>query len=123
MKRLILLVLGLLILPAFPGSGAAQTPADETNNDNSKGAITGRVVDQNGQPLANAVVAVRSYGNSSRGGTATTDREGNFQVSGLDPYAYIVTANLPAYIAVPRDPDATPVGFYRVGETAKIELM
>jgi hypothetical protein len=46
----------------------AQSPSDETNSDNSKGAITGRVVDQNGQPLANALVTVRSYGVNAPGG-------------------------------------------------------
>ena len=101
----------------------AQSPSDETNSDNSKGAITGRVVDQNGQPLANALVTVRSYGVNAPGGTATTDREGNFQVGGLDPFAYMVSAALPGYVGTPRDPDANPIGFYRVGESARIELV
>src|SRR5437867_12479752 len=104
MKRLFLSISYVAIALIFLASGAAaQSQSDETSNDSSKGTITGRVVDQNGQPLANAVVNVRSYGDTQRGGTATTDREGNFQVERLDPYAYIVTASLPAYIATPRD--------------------
>lgn len=124
MKRLIVLISWVAILPGFLGSAvSAQSQADETNSESSKGAISGRVVDQNGQPLANAQVNVRSYSNTARGGTATTDREGNFQVDGLEPFAYIVTAVLPTYIAAPRDPDATPIGFYRVGDSARIELV
>ncbi|HWP52796.1 MAG TPA: carboxypeptidase-like regulatory domain-containing protein, partial [Pyrinomonadaceae bacterium] len=76
-----------------------------------------------GQPLANALVTVRSYGVNAPGGTATTDREGNFQVGGLDPFAYMVSAALPGYVGTPRDPDANPIGFYRVGESARIELV
>jgi carboxypeptidase family protein len=123
MKRLILLIGCVVIFPGLLSSTvSAQSQTDETNNENSKGTITGRVVDQSGQPLANAQVNVRSYGNS-RGGAATTDREGNFQVEGLEPLAYMVSAVLPTYIAAPRDPDANPIGFYRVGETVRIEMI
>jgi len=124
MKRLFLSISCVAIALSFhAASTAAQTQTDEPNNDSAKGSITGRVVDQNGQPLANAMVNVRSYGNIQRGGTATTDREGNFRVDGLDALAYIVSAALPTYIATPRDPDATPNGFFRVGDNARIELM
>ena len=99
-----------------------QSQPDEATTDTAKGTITGRVIDQNGQPLANAQVSARSYG-SAAGGTAITDRDGNFQINGLDPYAYIVSASLPAYIPVPRDPDANPVAFYRVGDSAQIQLI
>jgi hypothetical protein len=124
MKRLILLISWLVIFPGLLASAAsAQSQTDETNNEGSKGKISGRVTDQNGAPLANAQVSVRSYSNTTRGRTAVTDREGNFQVEGLEPFAYMVTAMLPTYVAAPRDPDATPIGFYRVGDTARIELL
>jgi hypothetical protein len=124
MKRLFLLITGAAILSGFLASTiSAQSPADESNNGSSKGAITGRVVDQNGQPLANAFVSVRAYGITPRGGQVTTDDEGNFQAVGLDPFAYIVSAVLPAYIAAPRDPDASPIGFYRIGDSVRIEML
>jgi hypothetical protein len=113
----------VIALSFLAASAAAQPQTDEPNNDSAKGSINGRVVDQNGQPLANALVSVRSYGNTTRGGQATTDREGNFHVDGLDALAYIVSATLPNYIATPRDPDATPIGFFRVGDSARIELI
>ncbi len=123
MKTLLQLLIAALLLCTVVCVTSAQTQTEETNNETAKGSITGRVVDQNGQPLANAAVSVRSYGITPRGGTTTTDSEGNFKVEGLDPMAYIVSAALPTYIAAPRDPDATPIGFYRLGETATIELI
>jgi Carboxypeptidase regulatory-like domain len=113
----------LAVVIACVANVAAQAPTDDASTANAKGAITGHVVDQNGQPLANAAVSVRSYGSNSRGGTAMTDREGNFEVGGLDPYAYIVNAALPGYVTAPRDPDATPVAFYRIGDTARVEML
>ena len=47
----------------------------------------------------------------------------NSQGCGLDAFAYIVSAILPAYIAAPRDPDASPIGFYRIGDSARIEML
>jgi Carboxypeptidase regulatory-like domain len=124
MKRLFLSISCVAIGLSFLASTIhAQSQTDETGGENSKGAITGRVVDQNGQPLANAQVSVRSYGVNAPGGIVTTDREGNFRVSGLDPFAYLVSATMPGYVATPRDPDANPIGFYRLGESARIELM
>jgi len=124
MKRLFLSISYVAIALSFPAATIhAQSQTDETGSDNSKGAITGRVVDQNGQPLANALVNVRSYGVNAPGGTATTDREGNFRIDGLNPYAYMVSATMPGYVATPRDPDANPIGFYRLGESVRIELV
>jgi len=123
MKRWLLPISCLAIALTFLASSAAAQQSDESNNDSSKGSINGRVVDQNGQPLANALVNVRSYGSTSPGATAMTDREGNFKVDGLDPLAYIVTASLPTYIAAPRDPDASPLGFFRVGDSPRIEMI
>src|SRR5262245_41142915 len=124
MNRSFIIISGsLILLSVFSGAIFAQSQSDEASADTSKGTITGRVVDQNGQPLANALVGAHSYGSTSRGSTTTTDREGNFQIGGLDPFAYIVTATLPTYIPAPRDPDATPIGFYRVGDSAQIQLI
>ncbi len=123
MKRLLLIAAVAIALLLGGANVPAQSQTDEAGSDAAKGSITGRVVDQTGQPLANATVSVRSYGNTPRGSNVTTDRSGNFKVDGLDPYAYIVTAAVPTYIPAPRDPDATPIGFYRVGDNVTIELI
>jgi carboxypeptidase family protein len=123
MKRLFLAISCFALVLSFFAPRAPAQQSDEPNNDSSKGSINGRVVDQNGQPLANAAVSVRSYGSTSPGVTAMTDREGNFKVDGLDHLAYLVTASLPSYIAAPRDPDTTPIGFFRVGDSPRIEMI
>jgi len=123
MKRFLLIPVVAIALTLCCTNVPAQSQTDEAGNDTAKGSIAGRVVDQTGQPLAHVTVNLRSYGETARGNTATTDRSGNFKIEGLEPYAYIVTANMPTYIAAPRDPDASPLGFYRVGENVTIELI
>jgi hypothetical protein len=99
----------------------AQQP--NTQPDEPKtGSISGRVVNESGQPLAGAAVFVRGAGPSIIGRTTTSNIEGNFQVNGLDNGLYYVSANSPAYVAPPPDID-TPTPTYRVGDTVRIELI
>jgi hypothetical protein len=125
MKQFLYYFLTTLSLLIVVGSvGTAQSETDESNgNANSAGTISGRVVNESGQPLANAAVAVRAFGSTKQGRTTTTDAEGSFHVSGLDPVAYLVSASLPAYVAAPRDPDVNPIGYYRVGDFVTLELI
>jgi hypothetical protein len=68
------------------GSAFAQT--------STSGSIKGRVVNESGQPLPNVRVLVRAVGAplTQEGATATTDREGKFEVSGLEPRSYQIGA-------------------------------
>jgi Carboxypeptidase regulatory-like domain len=87
------------------------------------GGINGKVVNETGQSLAGAAVFVRAI-NSGGGNarTTTTDLEGNFRVSGLEPALYTMSANAPAYtMANPADP-FTPT-YYRIGDTVRIEMV
>ena len=59
----------------------------------------------------------------SAGRPTTTDSEGSFQLSGLDPAAYVVTVSLPGYVTAPRDPDVNPIGYYHLGDTARLEMI
>lgn len=86
------------------------------------GAITGRVVNENGQPIPNASVFVRGSAPMFQQRTATSDTEGNFRVNGLDPLLYGVSAVAPAYVTPPRDPD-TPAPYYRVGDSVTLTLV
>lgn len=99
---------------------AAQSPADEGPR---TGTISGRAVNDSGQPLANVLVNVRAFGAGTTGRTATTDSEGSFQLSGLEPAAYVVTASLPGYVAAPRDPDITPTAYYHLGDSIRLEML
>jgi autotransporter-associated beta strand protein len=111
----------LILLIALSSAVAAQSPADDDAK--KTGKITGQVVSDSGQPLADATVVVRAFGSSGPGRSATTDSEGSFQVSGLDPSAYIISALFPTYVPAPRDPDINPIGYYHVGDSVRLEMM
>ena len=98
-----------------------QQPAPEATPAESR-AITGRVVSESGQPLAGASVsAFRSNGGS--GPRTATNSEGYFNIQGLDPGFYRLSANLPGYIIqIPQlDPTSTPL--YRPGDSASLTLV
>ncbi|HJS24178.1 MAG TPA: carboxypeptidase-like regulatory domain-containing protein, partial [Pyrinomonadaceae bacterium] len=73
---------------------------------------------ENGQPLVGAFLSVRGVGSTAVGRSTTSDVEGNFRVSGLDPGIYTVFANAPAYTS-----DPGPPTFYRLGDTVRLEMV
>ena len=95
----------------------------EDNTAVKKGVITGRVINESGQPLPDAQVTVRAYGSGEYPHNTSTDRDGNFRVSGLRPVLYYATASLPAYAAAPRDPDNTQATSYRIGDTITLVMI
>jgi hypothetical protein len=115
----------LILLIVLSSVVAAQSQSDESPADaNRAGTISGRVVNDSGQPLANAVVTVRAFfGSGGPSRSTTTDSEGSFQVSGLDPVAYVVSASLPAYVTAPRDPDSNPIAYFHLGDSVRLELI
>ncbi|HEV2835653.1 MAG TPA: carboxypeptidase-like regulatory domain-containing protein, partial [Pyrinomonadaceae bacterium] len=119
------LILPLLMAPICVFAQATQQPAprSETGSTSSNGTITGKVVDDRGQPISNAMVSVRAVGSSGQGQSVTTDREGAFQATGLDPASYIISASMPAYTVPPRDPSITPATTYRVGDSVTLTLV
>src|SRR5215510_13408920 len=62
------------------------------------GTISGRVVNESGRPLPNARVVLRRLGSMDFESTsADTDREGKFEVSGLQPANYGISAYRQGY--------------------------
>lgn len=99
-----------------PGAGNSET--------SGSGAIAGRVVNESGQPLRNAVVSVRAEGISRSEHFAATDREGAFQVSGLEQnLSYYVRASKPAYTRPRPAPGATADPTYRAGDSVTLTLI
>ena len=111
-----------------PAAAATPPPGSEATASSTYGAITGRVVSEDG-PLPFVSITVlpvsinnnlnRNRGNTIR--TATTDAEGSFKVDGLRASAWNVIANAQGYVVEP-PPDESASPFYRIGETATIRM-
>lgn len=97
-----------------------QSPAPKTKEEPATGEITGKVVNESGQPLAGAAVTVRGANNRLSGRSTTSDIEGNFRVNGLEPGLYAVGANAPAYTG--SDPMLNTT-FHRIGDTVRLEMV
>jgi hypothetical protein len=95
---------------------AAATP--ETSSPPSTGSITGQVVDENGRPLKGATVQISARPNV--GQTVTTDREGQFQITGLAPLDYYMAARMPSYFP---DDSKRPRSPYRIGDKVTLSLI
>ena len=96
---------------------------DESKNASARsGAISGRVVNEIGQPVSHAAIFIGSPGDPTQGCSSSTDDNGNFQVNGLDGLVYTVSASAPTYVSAPRDPDALP-SYYRIGDSVSISLI
>jgi len=81
-----------------------RTPTASATVESKTGDINGRVVTENGQPLANVTVYVRpGTGDGNPVTTTNANRDGVFKVSGLEKGSYLVEAALPGYIPKPRE--------------------
>lgn len=98
-----------------------QAQSEKSSGQSSPGVISGRVVNESGQPVEKASVTVRPFGSAGQSRNTMTDSEGNFSVGGLDPMLYSVFAFLPSYTAQRVLNDTQPT-YYRVGDTVRIEL-
>lgn len=111
----------LVVVVAFGVLAQAQQPAPKPAPPSS-GTISGKVVNENGQPLPNVNVYVRPVGVTANPNVAITDREGAFEVSGLDAASYSVSALAPAYVSPIREPQSPPPR-YRPGDSVTLTLI
>lgn len=102
--------------PPVAGTHKPETP--------STGSITGRVVNESGEPLQNAIVMLQAVGRGSSDPGVATDREGHFQFEGLDPNStYYINVAMPAYTYIPREAGASQnPKSYRTGDSVTITL-
>ncbi len=85
-----------------------------------EGALSGRVLLEDGQPAVGARVEISSVG--LRHGdeqTVQCDEAGSFKLNGLAPGSYSITATAPGYVTA----DDLSTRIYRLGETATIRLV
>jgi Carboxypeptidase regulatory-like domain len=119
LRRPTLLFLLSILTLAGAAQSFAQSPADESTP--QIGEITGRVLNDMGQPVPHALVFVSSQGQGIQR-TAITDEAGNFVIPNLDISLYFVGASAPSYAPLLRDPNASD-RTYRIGDTVTLNLL
>lgn len=119
-KFQVLKLIAFALLTMFPSGVMAQE--DESKNAPRTGTISGRLVNQNGQPIPHATVFVTTQRSLPQPRTATTDEDGTFQVGELDSQLYFMNAQAPSYINMPREPDSLPT-YYRIGDSVTLTML
>jgi hypothetical protein len=117
-KSLLPRVACLLLLPVLASLCIRGQTTSETKTD----SITGKVVNESGQPLANVSVYVQPMGGGRMNEPATTDRDGTFKVSGLQPVSYTIHVTMPAYVSTSFDPEIRQPKQYKVGDSPTFVL-
>lgn len=107
----------------------ATSPASEAAPTTVFGAITGRVVSEDGPlPFVSITVLPVSNANTNRGPgnnsfrNVMTDREGNFKVDGLRASAWQVIPSAQGYVVESTNDEANQ-SFFRIGEAATIRMV
>ena len=100
----------------------AQAQSAPSTSEPTTGTISGKVVNETGQPMAGASTFIRGVNSVVSGRTTVTDADGNFSIGGLEPALYTVAASAPAYTSIPPDPNAPPA-YYRIGDSVRLELV
>jgi len=121
-KVFLVLLTALLLAPASTQRALSQSSPDETGA-TSTGTISGRVMNESGQPIAHAIIFVTGSAGPSQQRTTVTDDAGNFQVAGLDASLYFVRASAPSYLTAPSDPESPVFSTYRIGDSVNISMI
>jgi Carboxypeptidase regulatory-like domain len=112
-------IVAMLLLAT--GVTVGQTQPRPTNASNT-GSITGKVVNESGQPLPNASVWANAIGAQAAGQQiVTSDQEGKFKLTGLQRVPYHISASMPAYLSAPRGREEQ--GKYEIGESVTLVLV
>lgn len=117
------LALASVALISFNAIGQAQEvqPSRGGESRQSK-AITGKVVNESGQPLAGAYVQVREINSVRTSQTVVSGQNGVFSVEGLAGGSYSLSAALPAYTPLRPPPNSLPPQ-YKIGDSVTIVLI
>ena len=109
----------VLILASLPVAAQVTSPAAQPSK---VGKITGKVVNDKGQPLPNARVMIRAVGSMEATQTATTDQDGKFELNGLDRVSYHLNAWFSTYVPLSLDSDDFQPSTFRVGDSPTLVL-
>ena len=134
MKNLIsaITVLSLCVIASFAQtgkSGDTSSSKQQTTNDNesrSRSKIRGKVITEGGRPVPDATIMIFpvNIGNprtivASLFRPVSSDADGNFELSSLQPGAYSLSASSPGYVLSETDSKS----FYRPGDVATLKLI
>jgi hypothetical protein len=122
---LLLLTLSSFVCVHAQTVRAAPAPAPTPEKARPKGSITGRVVGEDGEPLAGARVQAQS--SQARGGVAVgmtiTNADGTFKIENLVRAPYVVSAYMPGYFDTSYlEYERGQRVFHRLGESMTLTL-
>jgi hypothetical protein len=105
-------------------ASAQRSTSPDNQSDSAKRrsrSITGRLVDESGQPIPNAAVYVRKAGPpTSPTRSLGTDEDGRFHADDLASGAYSVSVYAPAYVPAT---EAVEREYYRAGDVVNLRVM
>ena len=102
-------------------TSALARPADQSDSATRReSSISGRIIDESGQPLANAAVYVRKVGRQANVNRSIgTDQDGRFRADDLTSGPYLVSAYAPGYVAAT---DSVERQYYRPGDAVTLRM-
>jgi hypothetical protein len=125
LRCILIISLALLNSSVSPSQDKPQQSSSgsgETAQTSSRGVITGRVVSDDGQPLANINVNAYQIG-GRQGRSVRADAEGRFQLDGLSRGIYRLSAYTPGYVSEQENVSWPDGKYYRPGDSATIRLI
>ncbi len=97
--------------------------AQTTSSSSNKGVIIGRVISEDGQPLAGVSIRVTSArSGSTLARPLLTNEEGYFRLTELAPASYSLSASLPAYVTASVTGVAGESGPFHDGDSVTIRM-
>jgi carboxypeptidase family protein len=122
MKALLLILLCAAPVRVAIAQAGARENAEAAPQGRRDGVITGRVVNDTGRPVAGAPILVIKAGVKFTSGlqTSTADDEGYFKATGLGPGSYMISTNVPGYVAPRTDSESD---YHRPGESVTVNLV
>src|SRR5687768_16552304 len=112
--------LTLILLTALIATAQTQQPVTGSSK---SGSITGKVVNERGEPQPNAKVSVSPIGAPRPSVAAVTDRNGTFTMDGLESVPYHINVSMPAYISQPSETEERREKQYQVGDSVNFVLI
>src|SRR2546429_4114117 len=124
--HLFFLCLLMCVAIAARAQGQSAEAVKANTEPSNAGAITGRVVSDDGRPLPDVAIYFNRAYVSAPGGPQSvgTDSDGKFQTVALSDGLYTVSASLPSFVPVPDAmTDTGEASYYRPGDSVTLTLV